>query len=96
MDEVGYIIDQEWNKCNLVIKDSNEVGLKDVQYKLTNKSLVIKSFLHRIRKIEDNLCAYCKQFYYYLSSATKLKNFGILCKYGIGFACFVLIDTIID
>ena len=91
---MGYIIDQEWNKCNLVIKDSNEVGLKDVQYKLPNKILVTKSFLHRTRKIEDNLCAY--QFYFYLSSATKLKNFGILCKYCLGFVCFVLIDTIID
>ena len=37
------------------------VVLKDFQYKLTNKILVTQSILDRIRKIEDNLCAYCKQ-----------------------------------
>ena len=47
MNEVGYINDQEWNKYNLVIKDFNEVILKDFQYKLTNKILFTKSFLHR-------------------------------------------------
>ena len=46
MNEVGYINDQEWNKYNLVIKDFNEVVLKDFQYKLTNKILVRKSFFH--------------------------------------------------
>ena len=61
MNEVGYINDQEWNTYNSVVKDFNEVVLKDFQYKLTNKILVTKSFLHRIRKIEDNLCSYCKQ-----------------------------------
>ena len=61
MNEVGYINDQEWNPYNSVKKDFNEVVLKDFQYKLTNKILVTKSFLHRIRKIEDNLCSYCKQ-----------------------------------
>ena len=61
MNEVGFINDQEWNTYNSVIKDFNEVVLKDFQYKLTNKILVTKSFLHRIRKIEDNLCSYCKQ-----------------------------------
>ena len=61
MNEVGYINDQEWNTYNSVIKDFNEVVLKDFQYKLTNKILVTKSFLHRIRKIEDNLCSYCKK-----------------------------------
>ena len=41
--------------------DFNEIVLKDFQYKLTNKIQVTKFFLHRIRKVEDNLCSYCKQ-----------------------------------
>ena len=61
VNEVWYINDHKWNKYNLVMKDFNVVALKDFQYKLTSKVLVTKSFLHRIRKIEDTLCSYCKQ-----------------------------------
>ena len=61
MNEVGYINEQEWYTYNSVIKDFNEVVLKDFQNELTNKILVTKSFLHRIRTIGDNLCSYCKQ-----------------------------------
>ena len=86
MNEVAYINDQERNTYYSVIKDFNEVVLKDFQYKLTNKILVTKSFLHRIRKNEDNLCLIVsreqKQFYIYLSIVIKLKNFGNLYKCG--------------
>ena len=61
MNEVECINVQEWNTYNSAIKDFNEVVLKDFQYKSTNKILVTKSFLHRLRKIEDNLCFCCKQ-----------------------------------
>ena len=61
MNDVGYINDLEWNTYNSVITDFNEVALKDFQYKLTNKILVTKSFLHRIRTNENNLCSYCKR-----------------------------------
>ena len=44
-----------WN--NLKIK---EVKLKDFQYKVTNKILVTKFFLHRINKVDNNLCEYCQ------------------------------------
>ena len=60
MSEVGYINDQEWNGYNTTIKDLNEVALKDFQFKLNNTILVTKTFLHKIRKGEDNLCSYCK------------------------------------
>ena len=43
------------------MKGFNEVVLLDFQYKLTHTIFVTKSFLHRIRKIENNLCLYCKQ-----------------------------------
>ena len=46
----------------MYVKQSfNEAVLKEFQYKSTNKILVTKSFLQRIRKVEDNLCTYCKQ-----------------------------------
>ena len=43
------------------INDLSEVTLKDFQIKINNKILVTKTFLHEIRKVEDNLCSYCKR-----------------------------------
>ena len=57
---MGYINDQEWNGYNTTIDDLNEVTLKDFQFKINNKILVTKTSLHKIRKVEDNLCSYCK------------------------------------
>lgn len=59
--EFGNIGDDEWKTHNLVIKSLKEVKLKDFQYKITNKILVTRSFLHRINKTDDNLCQYCQQ-----------------------------------
>ena len=33
--------------------------MKDFQYKVANKILVTKSFLHRINKVDNNICEYC-------------------------------------
>ena len=52
MNEVGYIDDQEWNMYSLVVKDFNEVALKEFQCKLNNKILVTQSFLYGIRKVK--------------------------------------------
>ena len=57
--EIGYISNDELLSYNLVIKELKEVALKDFQFKITNKILVTKSFLHRIRKIDENQCSYC-------------------------------------
>ena len=57
--EIGYISNDELLGYNLVIKELKEVALKDFQFKITNKILVTKSFLHRIRKIDENQCSYC-------------------------------------
>ena len=59
MNEMGYINDQEWNMYNSTINDLNEVTLEDFQYKVNNTIFVTKTFLHKIRKVEDNLCSYC-------------------------------------
>ena len=60
INEMGYINDQEWNRYNTNINDISEVTLKDFQIKINNKILVAKTSLHKIRKVEDNLCSYCK------------------------------------
>ena len=57
--EIGYISEEDLLSYNAVIKDSKEVALKDFQFKVTNKILLTKSFLHRIRKIDNNQCSYC-------------------------------------
>ena len=58
---MGYINDQEWKGNNTNINDLNEVTLKDFQFKINNKILVTKTSLHKIRKVDDNLCSYCKR-----------------------------------
>ena len=57
--EIGYISEEDLLSYNAVIKDLKEVALKDFQFKVTSKILVTKSFLHRIRKIDNNQCSYC-------------------------------------
>ena len=61
INEMGYIIDQEWKGYNTNINDLNEVTRKEFQFKIDNKILVTKTFLHKIRKVEDKLCSYCKR-----------------------------------
>ena len=56
--EIGYISNDELLSYNLLIKELKEVALKDFQFKIINKILVTKSFLHRIRKIDENQCSY--------------------------------------
>ena len=58
---MGYINDQEWNMYNTTINNLNEVTLNEFQFKLNNKILSTKTFVHEKRKDEDNLCSYCKR-----------------------------------
>lgn len=58
--EIGIITNQEYKQYNKTIQSVKEVKLKDFQYKVTNKILVTKFFLHRINKIDNNLCEYCQ------------------------------------
>ena len=58
--ELGLINKQEYKKYDKVIQCVKEIKLKDFQYKILNKILVTKHFLHKI-KIDNNLCEYCQQ-----------------------------------
>ena len=59
--EVGNLNENDFVNHNRVIKNLKEVTLQDFQFKITNKILVTKSFLHRIGKIDDNQCSYCNE-----------------------------------
>lgn len=57
--EFGNLNEQEYKTRNKLLKQLNEVALKDFQYKINTKILVTKSFLYRINKIDNNRCTYC-------------------------------------
>ena len=59
--EIAGITKREWTDYFSVIRLLQEVKLKGFQYKVTNKSLVTKSFIYRINKIDNDLCEYCHQ-----------------------------------
>ena len=59
MQELGFINEEEHKSFNKVIRSIKEIRLKDFQYKVTNKILVTKSFLHKINKVDNNICEYC-------------------------------------
>ena len=82
--EVRRITEEEWENYNLAIQSLKEVKLKDFQYKLNNKILVTKSFLHKINRAENNLCSYCHQhvetIYRLFIECEKVKQFWGIVK----------------
>ena len=66
-------------KYNSVITELKEVALKDSQFKINNKILVTKYFIHRIGTIDENNCSYCNEhqetiFHLFIECA-KVKQF---------------------
>ena len=59
--ELGHITNEEQIKVNSSLKYINEIKLRDFQFKINNKILVTNSFLHKINKIDNNLCSYCQK-----------------------------------
>ena len=59
MQEFGFIDAEEYRNFNKIIQNIKEIKLKDVQFKVTNRILVTKSFLHKINKVDNNNCEYC-------------------------------------
>ena len=57
--DYGNISQHKLQKYNSMIKDLNEVALKDFQFKIIYKILVTKSFLQRTGKLAENQCSYC-------------------------------------
>ena len=59
--EMGYINNQEWIRYNTNINNLSKVALRDFQFKIKSRILATKTFFHKIRKVEENLCSYCKR-----------------------------------
>ena len=59
MQELGPINEEEHKSFNKVMCSIKEIRLTDFQYKVTNKILVTKSFLHKTNKVDNNIYEYC-------------------------------------
>ena len=59
--ELGHMTNEEQNKVNSSLKYINEIKLRDIQFKINNKIHVTNSYLHRINKIDNNICSYCQK-----------------------------------
>ena len=82
--EIPDITAREMRNYYRVIKSLKEVKLKDFQYKVTSKILATRSFLHKINKINDNLCEPIifvtrnrKQYTIFLFNVKMLNVFGL-------------------
>ena len=78
--QLGIITDNELKTYNTELKYIKEIKLKNVQYTVTNKILVTKTFLHRINKVNNDLSEYCislKEYFTFLTNVKKLNSFGI-------------------
>ena len=55
-NEIWGINENGWKLYTLDIKQLHEVKIRDFQYQIINKSLVINSFLAKINKIDSEVC----------------------------------------
>ena len=67
--ELGDITNDELKTFNLNLKFINEIKLRDFQFKINNKILVTNYFLHKIIKIDNDLC----------SSRIARKRLNVIC-----------------
>lgn len=77
--EVGDINENEWKLYFLNIKKWHDVKIRDFQYKINNKILVTNSFLAKIKKIDSEICTYCKEqpekIYHLFLTCPKVRHF---------------------
>ena len=82
--DLGIIQREDWININSTIKEFSEVKLKDFQFKINNKILVTKSFLHRINLIDNNTCSlwteYPETIKHLFFECEKVKQFWNLFK----------------
>ena len=60
MNTIG-ITPEEWNFFNGIERNTQEVKLKDFQFKINNHILVTKSFLYKINKTDNGRFSLCGQ-----------------------------------
>ena len=56
MNAIG-ITPEEWNFINVFVRNTQEVKLKDFQFKISYHILVTKSFLNKINKTDNDRCS---------------------------------------
>ena len=92
MNTIG-ITPEEWNFFNGIVRNTQEVKLKDFQFKINNHILVTKSFLYKINKTDNDRCKQImtdvpyvtkilKQLVICFTIVIRLKNSGQLLKTG--------------
>ena len=61
VNTIGNISENEWNSYNTLIKNIKEVKLQEFQFKVNYHILVTKSFLLKIKKVDNDRCSFCNQ-----------------------------------
>ena len=77
----GNISENEWNSYNTMTKNIKEVKLQEFQFKVNNHILVTKSFLPKIKKIDNDRCSFYNQesetIMHVLFLCNKVKEFWV-------------------
>ena len=91
--DLGIIQREDWININSTIKEFSERKLKDFQFKINNKALVTKSFLHRINLIDNNTCSlrteYPETIKHLVFECEKVKQFWNFFK-----ECLMMLQTL--
>ena len=61
VNTIGNISENEWNSYITLIKNILEVKLQEFQFKVNYHILVTKSFLLKIKKVDNDRCSFCNQ-----------------------------------
>ena len=77
----GNISENDWNSYNTMTKNIKEVKLQEFQFKVNNHILVTKSFLLKIKKVDNDRCSFCNQesetIIHVLFLCNKVKEFWV-------------------
>ena len=83
---IGNISENEWNSYNTMTKKIKEVKLQEFQFKVNNQKLVTKSFLLKIKKVDNDRRSFCNQesetIIHVLFLCNKLKEFWVAFRTG--------------
>ena len=61
VNTIGNISENEWNSYYTLIKNIKEVKFQEFQFKVKYHILVTKSFLLKIKKVDNDRCSFCNQ-----------------------------------
>ena len=95
--DLGIIQKDDWENINSTLKEFSEMKLKDFQFKINNKILVTKSFLHKINIIDNNICSLCREYpetiKHLFFECEKAKQFWNLFKEWLNSVASITVDV---